>query len=128
TSMNRYFILILTFCTSAIVFSQEEIIREIQEYQDAMNEKFSNQETSILKPEDFEVFKGLQFYPIDLKYRVEATLHRTPDEKPFLMPTTTNRRPEYVKYGELHFTIDGKQLVLDVFQAMERSKEYEDYL
>lgn len=126
--MKRYFIFFLFCCVQITAFSQEEIIKEIVQYQEELNEKFSNPETSILEPEDFKIFDGLKFYPVNLKYRVEARLVRTPDEKPFLMPTTTSRRPEYVKYGELHFEIDDKPLVLDIFQAMQRSEGYEDYL
>ena len=55
---------------------------------------------------------------------------RTPDEKPFLMPTTTERLPEYVKYGEAHFKINGKQLKLNLYKSTKPYSEpgYEDYL
>lgn len=98
--------------------------------QTKLNEEFSNEETSILVPEDFKVFKGLQFYPLDEKYRVKARFVRTPGELPFLMPTTTERTPEYVKYAQLHFTIDGKELTLDVFRSTQGYDQpgYEDYL
>ena len=123
-------ILSLFFCVTfvCLAFSQEEKMADIQSYQDELNEEFTNAETTILEADDFEDFSGLEFYPVDLKYRVEATFVRTPDEKPFLMPTTTDRRPEYVKYGEIHFTLHEKKLKLDVFQATERSEEYEDHL
>ena len=87
-----------------------------------------NPETTVLKPEDFEKFEGLEFYPIALEYRVEATFVRTPDEEPFYMPTTTERLPLYVKYGELFFTWEGKQHQLDIFENLEPKKEeYKDY-
>jgi len=46
------------------------------------------------------------------------------------MKTSTKRLPEYVKYGELHFQIDGKKLKLNVYQNIELSKKpgHEDYL
>ncbi|KJJ38268.1 DUF1684 domain-containing protein [Aequorivita vladivostokensis] len=95
-----------------------------------LNEEFSNPETTILEPEDFKNFKGLEFYPIDEKYIVKAKFVRTPDEKPFLMPTTTSRRPEYVKYGEAHFSLEGKDFVLNLFKSTQPYDEpgYEDYL
>ncbi len=100
----------------------------IQATQNELNEKFSNPETTILEPEMFKNFKGLDFYPIDLKYAVTATFVRTPNEKPFLMPTTTDRLPEYLKYGELHFELEGLDLVLEVFQNTSPKEGYEDYL
>ncbi len=107
-----------------------EIIKEIEAYRAEENEKFGNEETTILEPKDFKEFKELDFYPINLDYRVEAKFVRTPDEKPFLMPTTTSRLPEYVKYGEAHFSVDGKELVLNLYQNTDLTKEegYEDYL
>jgi uncharacterized protein (DUF1684 family) len=51
-------------------------------------------------------------------------------EKTFAMKTTTSRTPLYVKYGELHFTIDGKDLKLNVYKNVDLSKKsgYKDYL
>lgn len=68
--------------------------------------------------------------PIDLKYRVKAFFVRTPDEEPFLMPTTAERLPEYVKYGEAHFKLDGKDLKPNLYQSTTPSEdeEYKDYL
>ncbi len=110
-------ILFLALLISASVFSQfDEDTSEIQTMQNELNEHYTNLETSILLPEDFKTFDGLSFYPINLKFRVEAEFIRTPDEKPFLMPTSTDRTPEYVKYGEAHFSIDGEDFVLSVFQ------------
>ncbi len=110
--------------------TSSEIIKDIEAYRAEENEKFGNEETTILEPNDFKNFEALDFYPINLKYRVKANFVRTPDEKPFLMPTTTERLPEYVKYGELHFTIDEKELILNLYQNTDHDSQegYEDYL
>jgi uncharacterized protein (DUF1684 family) len=46
------------------------------------------------------------------------------------MKTTTTRLPEYTKYGEVHFELDGEQYILEVYQSPEISSRpgYEDYL
>jgi uncharacterized protein (DUF1684 family) len=46
------------------------------------------------------------------------------------MKTSTDRKPLYVKYGELSFTIDDRDLKLNVYKNIELSKkeEYKDYL
>jgi uncharacterized protein (DUF1684 family) len=94
------------------------------------NKKFKNPESSILLAEDLETFTGLEFYPVNLKYRISASFVRTPNEKPFLMPTTSDRLPEYVKYGEAHFSIDGQPLSLNLYQSTSHEIEtgYETYL
>ena len=101
-----------------------------KEFQDTLNKEYSTREDSPLTEEDFKVFKGLDFFPINEKYIVEAQFTRTPDEKVFKMKTTGSRLPEYVKYGELSFTIDGKPFKLNLYQNIELTQKegYEDYL
>lgn len=120
----------LLFCLAPFTVAQsdEKPLDEIALYQQDLNDTYKNPVTTILLSKDFKRFKGLEFYPANLKFRVEAIFVRTPNEKPFLMPTTTNRLPKYVKYGEFHFKIDSLDFVLDVFQNTEPSPGYETSL
>jgi len=101
-----------------------------EEFQANLNKEFANREESPLTDEDFKVFQSLEFYTIDEKFIVEAKFVRTPKKKVFKMKTSTTRLPEYKKYGELLFQIDGKSFKLNVYQNIELSKKegYEDYL
>ena len=101
-----------------------------EEFQANLNREFANREESPLTDEDFKIFQSLDFYPIDEKFTVEAKFVSTPKEKVFKMKTSTTRLPEYKKYGELFFQIDGKSFKLNVYQNIELSKKegYEDYL
>lgn len=128
--MRMLLIFAVFFTTSIFAQTEAELIEEIITYQFNENSKFKNPEKSILLKSDLEHFEGLKFYPIKLKYRVQAKFVRTPNEKPFLLPTTTDRLPEYVKYGEAHFSIDGKKLKLNLYQSTSHESEtgYEDYL
>lgn len=120
-------VLLLTACSAT---QNRQIVKTLIAYQNSENAVFRNKEKTILTNKDFEQFDSLSFYPINLKYRVTASFVRTPTELPFLMPTTTDRRPEYVKYGEAHFVMDGKQLVLSLYQSTTPYSQagYEDYL
>lgn len=123
-------ILLIFTITSTLIAQNEidEVEKEILDYQNNLNAQYTNPETSILLPEDFKIFTGLEFYPLTLDFRVEARLIKTPYEKPFQMPTTTDRLPWYVKYGELHFKIFDTYFQLDLFQNVEPKEGYEDYL
>lgn len=101
-----------------------------EKFQAELNQSFADSLKSPLMKEDFKSFKGLDFFPLNKKYIVEATFIRTKKEKAFGMKTTTSRTPLYVKYGELHFTIDGKKLKLNIYKNLDLSKKsgYEDYL
>jgi len=110
--------------------NKDRIIQEIQNYQDEMDREFADPEQSILKPEDLSQFKGLNWYPINLDYRVTARLERTPNALPFLMPTTTERTPEYVQYGILYFSLEDRDLQLPVYRSAQgyEDPQYADYL
>lgn len=118
--------LLLCLMTKAQECSKENAVA----FQEKMNKEYANPEESPLTKEDIKTFKSLEFYPIDTDFCVEARLVTTPNEKPFYMQTTTSRKPRYRKYGELHFTLKGKEVKLDVFQSMDMMKmeEYKDYL
>jgi uncharacterized protein (DUF1684 family) len=128
--MKRFGILVV-FLATASVWSQEPIVEQTaQAFQSELNTEFANPEESPLTSEDLKSFKGLDFYPIDPKYKVEASFVRTPNEKTFKMKTSTTRTPEYVKYGELRFTLEGKACQLNLYQNIELIKKegYADYL
>ena len=106
------------------------LLSESEAAQIELNEHYSNPKTTILEPEIFKDFHGLNFFPLNADFIVEGVLVRTPNEKPFLMPTTTERLPEYVKYGEVHFTLNSNKYLLNIFKSTQPYDEpgYEDYL
>ena len=103
---------------------------EIRAYQQSENARFRDTLTSPLVKDDIPGFTGLEFYPVDLKYRVEAEFTLTPGAEPFKMPTTTSRLVTYRKYGEARFTLHDREFVLAVYQNQEimHKEGYEDYL
>lgn len=112
-------------------FGQEKFdVANAEKFQLELNAEFANAQTSPLTAEDLANFKSLDFYPINEKAFVIAQFVRTENEKPFGMPTSTDRKPLYVKYGEAHFKMDGKQLKLNIYRNIELSKqeEYKDHL
>lgn len=128
--MKTGLLIFIISLSHALIAQSDSLLSESRAAQKLLNEEFSNSETTILEAEDLKSFEGLEFYPLNEKYIVTAKFERTPNEKPFLMPTTTDRTPEYVKYGELHFTLEGKDLVLSLFQSTQPYDVagYEDYL
>lgn len=125
-SMKKLFILLFF---SVFAFAQKDLT-SAEKFQVELNQSFADSLKSPLTKEDFKSFESLEFFPLNEKFIVEATFIRTKKEKAFGMKTTTSRTPLYVKYGELHFTIDGKNLKLNVYKNLDLSKKsgYEDYL
>jgi uncharacterized protein (DUF1684 family) len=124
-------IVLLTF-SFLITCAQDDLLakKEIDAHREKQQSQFRSKKKSPLMPKDRKKFKGLNYYPIDLKYRVAAKFVRTENQPLFKMKTTTDRLPEYVKYGEVHFSLDGQNFILEVYQSPEIMKRpgYEDYL
>lgn len=99
-------------------------------FQNELDSQYSDSVKSPLTKEDRLKFKGHDFYPIDMKFCVEAKLVKSKNEKTFQMKTTTDRKPMYVKYGEVHFTLNNKKHKLSVYQSMDllNKPEYRNYL
>ena len=117
--MVRKIVLLLLLPMSLPLFSQNgDWYDSAKKYQDSLNAVFGDANRTILLKKDYAIFEGLDFYPIDLDFRVEARFIRTPNEEPFLMATTTTRKPLYVKYGEAYFTLKGVECKLNIYKSM----------
>lgn len=113
-----------------LVAQVDSAVYEIEQYRKEQEAKFRDPKESPLDKKLRKKFKGLNYYPINLEYRVKARFVKT--EKPvlFKMKTTTERLPEYQKYGELHFNLSGEARILEIYQSPEiiQKPGLEDYL
>jgi uncharacterized protein len=109
--------------------SSDPRIVSVEEHRVKKHEEFLS-DKSPLPASERKKFHGLNYYPIDLSYNVKAKFVRT--EKPvlFKMKTTTARLPDYQKYADVIFTLQGAEYKLEVYQSPDLMKktEYSDYL
>lgn len=127
----KQLLMFVCLCIVGMSYAQEsDLLIESRAAQEKLNQAYMDPETSILLKEDIEVFTGLEFFPLDAKYIVEASFILTPEEEPFEMLTTTERKAFYRKYAILYFTIDNQDLELSVYQNLSliETPGYEDYL
>ncbi len=105
---------------------------DLKVFRDGRDKEFCNRAESPLQEADFAKFKGLNYFPVDNKFRVKAIFERTPSETYFQMPTSSGRASKFVKYGILKFKIGGKPYRLSVYQSDKESlakfPEYADLL
>lgn len=104
--------------------------KEIQTFQQELNQSFKVPKESPLEESKRKSFKSLPFFKIDESYKVEASFVRTTDEKTFQMQTTTDRKPIYKKYGKASFELHGKKHTLTIYQSQDLMKQeaYKNYL
>ena len=100
--------------------------QQIQEFQQEMNAHFKDTASSPLPDEEELKFKGHDFYPVNLKYRVLASLTLTPDSTPFEMLTTTARRPLYRQYAVVSFIIDDTSHQLALYEPLRQKNDGEE--
>lgn len=122
-------LLILLISTFGCAQDKQPLLGDT-EYQKEQNAKFKEALKSPLTEKDRKTFRALDFFKFNSIYKVTADFKRTPNQIPFEMPTTTDRKPMYVKYGELSFNLKGKACKLNIYQNIElvKRKGYENYL
>jgi len=116
-------ILIISSCNNPI---DEAYLESMDIHRAEVNREFADPDKSPLTEEGLLHFEGLDFFPADPNYVVKARFVLNPDPEPFEMETTTTRRPIYVKYGEAYFTLQGEDIVLEIYQS-NKAKQMEEF-
>ena len=128
--MNRSLLVLFSLLLILNCESKKRYDKNLTPFQKEINEFFKDASISPLKEKDLKTFRGLDFFVFDSSYVVNAALTRTPDEKSFKMKTTTDRLPEYIKYGTVTFDLFGKSYSLNIYKNLEdiNKQGYRDYL
>ena len=102
----------------------------VKDFRAERHREFSDPSKSPLEQNEVAGFKGLNYFDINPKYRVQARFERTPNEKKFNMPTSSGITKVYLKYGQLRFNLAGSEQVLGVYQseALAQTENYKNYL
>jgi uncharacterized protein (DUF1684 family) len=118
-------LLCLAVCAPAQAFYGTD---DIKAFREGREKEFRNPLVSPLRPEDMAKFQGLNYFPVDAEFRVKAEFVKTPDEKYFMMPTSSGRARKYIKLGTLSFKLGGKDYVLSAYQSEQTltSPKYEE--
>lgn len=130
--MKRFLFAAVFVCITCLCFSQTDtaVVNSTKRFESALKAEYADPNNTPLSAKAKKTFKGIHFFPFSDKYVVNAKFVRTPNEKPFQMSTSSGMRKTYIKYGEVYFTIDGKEYKLNVYQSQEllQSADYKDYL
>ena len=128
--MNRFLLVLFSLLLILNCENKKRYDKSFTPFQKEMNEFFKDASISPLKEKDLKNFKGLDFFAFDSSYVVNAALTRTPEEKSFKMKTTTDRLPEYIKYGIVTFDLFNKSYSLNIYKNLEdiNKEGYREYL
>ncbi len=112
---------ILTFAFSLFLFqilpaqADSTFAEKIAAHREAYKQHFLTNERSPLASEDLP---HLRFFDADERYRLPCTFTRTPDEKPFDLPTYSGITRLYVKYGYPAFDWEGRKIRAALYQNL----------
>ncbi len=126
--MKKTVILLLVVGFLSCKTERKRTVLGESDFQIEMNTKFKDASKSPLTKKGLKEFKGLDFFPIDEKYTVNAKIALLPDAPVFNFPTTTDRVVLYRKYGILSFSIEGKDFELAIYQDVNPDPEYINHL
>ena len=98
---------------------KQEYIKAVEQFRKEKDDFFKHHPQSPLTPEQRRAFKGLNYYPVDPKYRIVTKLERLNDSEIIEIPTTGESVQHYTKLGRIRFTIDGKECELIIFQSVQ---------
>jgi uncharacterized protein (DUF1684 family) len=92
-----------------------------KEVEKEREEKDNFMRTSSASPltDQKDIFKGLNYFPVDEKYKIIADLEVLEDRKVVLLPTNDGKEQRYMEYGYATFDLDGihnKLLILEVME------------
>jgi uncharacterized protein len=132
-SLYKTVLLFIFFTKTIFIFAQGEKIaasdyrKSIETHREKYLNDFLNDEKSPVKKEDIPF---IHFFDIDAKYRFEAVFTKAVNEKPFDLATTAGKMKQYIKYGELTFVFEQKNITISIYKpvAFANHPLYKDYL
>jgi len=130
--MKQFVFLLAVVVISGKSLAQQDsaMLGDINRFQQELVKEYADSATTPLNAEAKKEFKGIHFYPVNMDYVVKAAFKRTPKEKIFEMPTSGKITKQYVKYGEVNFTLMGTAYKLSVYQsiALASQRKYRNFL
>ncbi|HSB05504.1 MAG TPA: DUF1684 domain-containing protein [Thermodesulfobacteriota bacterium] len=110
--------LLLSRIVEDSMVQREERLKAFRKERDRF---FKEDPRSPLKESDRKKFKGLLYYPIDLRYAMTGSIEKYPVEpKPIYVTLPTNKEvgKRYVRYGGFKFNWEGKERVLQIYRPL----------
>lgn len=100
--------------------------QSLENYRKGKNIKMLYSESTPLKPEQQKSFEGLNYFTPDITYQVEAMLIIDEVQETVTMKTSTDRAPEYIRYGTVTFTLHGMEHSLFAYQSKKLTEVKQD--
>ncbi len=91
---------------------------KVAEHRLHQQQLFRDSVHSPLLAKDRKNFTGIDYWSPNARYCVQGVFTKSTHPDTFEMETTTDRRPVYVVYGSVVFELNGRALVLQLYQRL----------
>ncbi|MFZ1799829.1 MAG: DUF1684 domain-containing protein [Chitinophagaceae bacterium] len=121
----------LLFAQQALAQTDTTLARkDITNFQKSLQDEYTNPVISPLSASQRKHFKGIQFFPMNADFIVEAKFIKTNSKEVYIMETSTHMQKKYYLFAKAVFNLKGKAYTLDVYQSLDlkNKKGFENYL
>ena len=122
-------VIFVLFASTALALEGEDQLnlkleeKRVLEWRKERDTFFKTHQRSPLSPKEKRSFKGLKYYPFDLKYvfsgQIERYIFHINNPKyyaTFLTNKGTNKR--YIRYGKFHFKLNGMEYSIEIHKSI----------
>lgn len=106
-----------------VFIGEDEYRLEMKKYREDRDTFFKTESSSPMPDSVKKTFEGLDYYPVDKKFRVTARFTKHPRFEYYMMPLTSGKPDKLVIAGRLDFRIDGQNLTLTAFLQNEKDSK-----
>jgi len=121
-------LLVIPGCQSHLSSEEKQIVAEIQQKRTEKDSLFGKADLSPIPEIELKDFTGLNYYPIDLKWRFQGPIMQYDTILPdTIVGTKGDLRPAQ-KYGYFEFEVDNKKHRLEIYTINRADTAYQNYL
>ncbi|WP_020529297.1 DUF1684 domain-containing protein [Flexithrix dorotheae] len=125
-SNNIFFLGLVAVVALIIIYSisgeelSEQYEREIATFRQEKNEMFKTSDQSPLDRNQKKAFDSLDYYPINIAYKVTADFEKVPIPEVIQIQTSSNQKRNFKKLGKARFYLEGKAHSILVLKSTDK--------
>ncbi len=96
---------------------EETYIKKLEEQRVSKDRFFKEHVQSPIPSHDQATFSGLQYFPVDLAFRMELALTVLATPEKFESADSAGNVREFYRFGKFQFTVDGQESVLHAYKS-----------
>ncbi len=100
-------------------FQGKQIEAQITQARQEKDEMLKTSPESPVPPHIRIIFHGLEYYPIDWRYRYEGPVNRYPQQQKVQLVETDGKKRDAVRYGYIVFPVNDQDVKLQVYKLQD---------